>query len=262
MITPLLEKAIAKGQATYSKFTHAMGMFSSVPIPDGKTVIITDVKWNHFLNPYTNDPNTSIKDVFKFNEYQLKVDGKKSLNIMHFRNTVNMILGITQIYDWAGPFGDIITDPFSPFFFPDPPILQDVFFICEEYIKLTVSRNVFMDTSSSTGNYGLLNGSVAEQPMPNGVANEPVLKRLQMNTAAPIATMYYTPPGNKYAGLSNPAGDRNTQSYQQDINALSQIYAPDTGATAQMGFPYISQPLVELGLVTINTNHFDNLANQ
>jgi hypothetical protein len=267
MITPLLEKAIAQGFATYSKFTHAFGMFGGLKIPDGKTCIIVDIKWNQFANPYKNLGNTSLLDFLKYNEYQLKIDGFKSLNYLQYRNVLKLTLASTL----GNAYTDTIDSLFglaavSPVFFTvGPPIQNDVFFICEKYINLTISRNAYMNTLSSAGNYGLLNNSAAEQPKPNGVKDINVLKRLTMTTlafgGAAAATMSYTPPNNDNAGLTIPAGGRNAENYTQDLQDISQIYAPDTGFTATMGLPASTNPLVEFGIVTINTNIWDQLAN-
>jgi hypothetical protein len=257
MITPLLERAIMSGKAVYSKYTHAMGMYGSLKIPEGKIVIILDIKWHSFINPYKNVGTITVKEFFKYNEYQLKIDGFKSHNFMTFRNRItkeDLLLGGVQDTDLISTINGLFYT-----LSPGEPIQQDVYFICEKYIRITISRNAFFNALNST--YSTLNAVAAEQNVPNGVGNVPVLNRLQMASATP-ATMFYTPPGNTNAGLTIPAGGRNAETYTQDLDATnSQIYPPDTGFNATLGTPTLTQPLVEFGIVTINSNEFNNLMN-
>jgi hypothetical protein len=255
MITPLLEKSILSGKASYSKFTVAMGMFGRLAIPEDKLVIITDIKWNQFINPYTNGGGTTIDDFLNWNEYQMKIDAFKSSNIMTYRNNISIVKTNDLIQVSSGSTLTAVMGILH--FIPGPPIIQDVFFICEGHIKITISRNAFRDTLTS--NYGALSQKSTEVNYPGGIKNINVLKRLTMTSATP-QTMYYTPPGDQYAGLATP-GSRNFQNYSQDYDPLSQIYPPDQGVNSTINRPYLTQPLVEFGIVTINTNEYTRLAN-
>lgn len=260
MISQLLERAILRGKATYSKYTHAHGMYGNLLIPEGKVVIIVDIKWHQFINPYKNLGTTTTADFFKFNEYQMKIDGFKSKNFLTYRNYFDTT-GVT-VAQGAIPGSDPVSTYIGNAGFnlkPMPPIIQDVYFICEKFIKITISRNAFFNALVST--YGNLNPVASQENAPNGVGNVNVLRRLQMASATPN-TMFYTPPGNTDAGLALPAGGRNAESYTQDIDATnSQIYPPDTGYNATLAQPTLTQPLVEFGIVTINSNDFDQLMN-
>lgn len=259
MIPYHLERAIMNGVATYSKHTHAMGMYGNFTIPQGKLVIIIDIKWHNFINPYKNAAML-MKEWLKFNEYQMKIDGKKSVNYMTYRNNFSYY---SNLLNSVQPDSQIATAFVNGFFTPNPPVIQDVYFVCEEFIKITISRNVYLD--SFTSNYGVPSQKAAQEKAPNGVQNVPVLKRVEMKSSAPLS-MHYTPPGNIDAGLTNPTGGRNYESYAQDLDPdtvgfLSQIYPPETGFNAVVNQPTLTQPLVEFGVVTINSNEFDKLAN-
>lgn len=145
-----------------------------------------------------------------------------------------------------------------PYIQPERPIIQDVFFICEEFINITISRNIFINDYPGTV-YGLLQPVANQKPAPNGVGNVPVLLNLVMRDVA-TDTMNYVPAKNINAGVTAPI-NRNMESYTQDIAQLSQIYDPSTGFNASIGFPYLTNPLVEFGLVIINTNKWNDLIN-
>jgi hypothetical protein len=261
MITPLLERAIGQGKAYYKKITHAMGGFSSVPVPDGKTIIIVDITWNQFFNPYKNDRDVTLRENLKFSEYQMIVDGKKSRSVFTYRNTtLNNGLSV----DLGGFSIALPTYQWIPYFtfYPSPPIKSDVFLICEQYIDITITRNAYLKTLTPT--YNKLQPAANQRQPPTGlgygVTGINTLLTLKMDSETPN-TMYYTPPNLAGAGASIPAGGRTAINYEIDIDPLSQIYPPGVGFNLEINMPAFTQPLVELGVVIINSNDFDKLMN-
>lgn len=263
MIPALLERAILKGWATYSKFTHAFGMYGSFVIPKGKIVIITDITWHNFLNPVTNNGQTLTRNLRQM-EYQLKVDGKKSVNFLTFRNRIDFYKSATLTAGSDGFLSDDInalvsTD--SLVMQPAAPITKEVYFICEEFLRLTISRNAFVE--SFANDVGLLSQTASQPNLPNGVQNVNVLRRIEMFTFVG-QSQPYTPPNNNECGVAGVVSDRNTETYKQDLanNDESSVYPPQSGGDMDiLNNTVLSTPMVEFGLVTINSNHFDQLAN-
>lgn len=264
MIPVALEKAILNGWADYRKISHAFGTFSEFKIPKNSTVIITDIKWFPFINLLRDAANKNLlkwRDLFKFSEYQLKIDGKKSTNYLHYRNQwqykfTDLPIGTTgfnldDFVDWNNV---------NKYFLPiqADPIIQDVYFVCEDYIKTTVSRNVF--TANTITTFTTLQPEANEQPTPNGIQNMNVLNRVFMDSPS-AQRMAYTPPNkNNIAVLT---GFRNTETYKQDFDPVfSRIQDPSFAElSATINFIYNTTPLVEFGVVTINNTNFDKIKN-
>lgn len=271
MITPLLEKAIGQGKAYYTKYTHAFSTFGSLTIPDDTTIIITDIKWNHFFSARTNSGSETIRDVIRNNEFQLKIDGNKSINYMTYRNKIHLNLFNPTV---AATYGEISLDtPVAELYSGSGgsgvacglfelgnPIIQDVFFICQKFIKLTVTRNAYGD-ATSLGNVGILNTTANEQVPPNGVAGVNLLLSARLDTPAPPTQQVIAPPNRVNANVTTTA--RLHENYVQDINGTySILYSPfNAGLLQTLNVPFATSPLVELGLVIINSNHFDKLMN-
>lgn len=256
MIPQELERLILRGKAVYSVHTHAWSMFGSIPVPPDKLVVITHIKWNYFINPYENaDTASSVRNSCRMNEYQLKIESSKSKTFLQYRNGVGIspLVGGAVTSNWSTLIN------FRPWPFEiTQPDYKHVYIICADYINLTISRNCFIETFAS--NNGALSQSADQESPPNGVNNVTLIRRMTLNSKTP-ATMWNTPAGDSNAGLATP-GNRNTQSYTQDIDpTYSQIYPPDSGVCQTIGFPYVTNPCVEFGLVTINSNEYNNLIN-
>lgn len=262
MITPILERAILKGFASYSRASVAFSSFGVIPIPRNRIVIITDIKWYQFINPRPGFEGQNVREFLKYNEWQLKIDGKKSTNYMQYRNN----------FTWKDMSGGASFVPslnqamaahiggFDAYFFPEPgdPIQDDVYFIAEEYIKLTITRNAFVNAVTST--FAAVTQSASEAPPPNGIGGVNVTLRSQM-TAPNASVMNYTEAA-QYSGLTPPASGRNYDTYRQDVtnpdSIVSDFDVPST-LSSYTNFPFRTYPLVELGIVTINSNDFDRL---
>lgn len=256
MIPQELERLILRGKAAFSVHTHAWSQFGSIQVPTGKVIIITHIKWNYFINPYENaDTANSVRNSLRFNEYQLKVESAKSKTFFQYRNgvAVDPLTGGTSASTWtsiinARPWPWIIL----------PPDYKDVYIVCTDFVKITISRNAFIETFGSSN--GVVSQQAAEENPPNGVNGVTLIRRMALNSKTP-QNMWNTPAGDAYAGLASP-GARNTQSYTQDIDpTYSQIYPPDTGVCQTIGFPYVTNPCVEFGIVTVNSNEYNNLIN-
>lgn len=271
MLSSLLEKAIGSGKAYYTKYTHAFSTFGSLTIPEDTTVVVTDIKWNHFFSGITDNLSSTIRDVIRNNEYQLKIDGNKSVNYMTYRNQININL-----------FNDIASSVYGEISLDTPvlelysgsggsgvacgmlqlgaPIIQDVFFVCQKYVKLTITRNCY-GQQTSVGTVGTLNPSAAEQRLPNGVSNANLLLHATLDSPAPITQMVIAPPNKENANAPNNL--RLHENYIQDINGTYSIcYSPfNAGLLNTINMPFATTPLVELGLVIFNNNNFDKVMN-
>lgn len=266
MITPLLEKAIIKGEASYKRYAHAFGSFGAIPVPDNALMIITDIKWFPFLdpvpvfNPVITPPTW--RRLFRFNEYQLKIDGNISKNYLQFRNEFK--------FEWFGaidpaiqPDLDFIVDPsiLQKYFLPvqGRPIIENVFFPCERFIKLTITRQAYIENIAEI--VGLLETNANEQPAPEGVQDVNVLKRADLTSAGGQKYFYY-PPSFPYAANSVTSG-RKKEAYTHDIDKdyspIQKIGTLTTLLTSD--FIFQCTPLVELGIVTINKAYFDKIKN-
>jgi len=152
MITPILEKAILNGWAKFQIHNHSFSNFGRIIIPKNSTVIITHVLWYPFFNPKkVGLREITYKDLFKYNQYQLKIDGKKSTNYLIYNNGnefQRMTMGAAANIDLTQVIDESVLRRFW-LYLQKNPIHTDTFFICEEYIKLTVTKNVFIDKIAS-----------------------------------------------------------------------------------------------------------------
>lgn len=259
MITPRIEKAILSGWATYQKVNHAFSSFGGVVIPKGKTAIILDVKWNHFFNPYQDEfRKATLHELQKYSEYQLKIDGNKSTNFLIFKNIIDFIItSPTASIDMNLDFGSQ-TDTFKKFvqFKHSLPIQQDVFFVCENYINLTITRNQFINNIAT--DFQPLNPVANQAPVPYGVGQQNLLTSQRSQSIGGIQWVY-TPPNNPNAAPNTFAGiDLQTQSYTQPYDKESLLH----NTKDEEDYIYFANPLVELGIVIFNSNDFDKIANQ
>lgn len=106
MLTPKLEELILCGKAEYNTTVISMGR-GSIEVPDGKTVVITDITYFHFVDARVNeaDPNTpdwngatvhsmslysqQKRDVFGIREWLNKtLDGTPTPGILEDRKNV------------------------------------------------------------------------------------------------------------------------------------------------------------------------------
>lgn len=258
MITPRLEKAILAGWANFKVLNHAFGSFGSVTIPKDNLVIITHVKWNHFFNTYRteNFNQTSLQDLYRYSEYQLKIDGFKSKNFLIFKNQMEFkIMDPTLKIDVTAPISSYI-DNFKKYFFPQhpQPIIQDVFFVCEDYIKLTISRNEYINNINT--DFTTLNPKVNEDVLPTGVGNVNVLKNAEMNSIGG-SKMTYSPPNRINAQPSSFNNPQTMETYSQPYDKNSFM----ANIKGNSDIQYFTNPLVELGIVTFNKNYFDQIMN-
>ena len=266
MIPRKLEEAIIKGWATFQTVSHAFGMFGRLPIADNSIAIITNISWTPFINPIKEQQDEqplTWREFFWYSEYQLKIDGKKSVNYHIFRNQIDWRLTDNGVINLNDPIDPDIVKQFM-YAAPQKPIHVDTYYVCEERIKITISRNVFIDQTLTS--FGLLNNKSGEQNSPNGVGNIPVVRRTDMFSPGG-ADMNYTPPSFEYSGLPNLINIRDRQNYYQD-------YAPLSGFLLESSLsnfstddpivdisPYLKFPLVTFGMVHINKNDFDKLQN-
>ena len=260
MITPRIEKAILSGWATYQKVNHAFGSFGSVTIPKGHTVIILDVKWNHFFNTFRsrNPLDTTLKDLLKYSEYTLKIDGKKSCNYLIFKNRMDFkVLKPDLTISINTSFMDLGES--LQFIFPQhpQPIQQDVFFVCENYINLSVTRNEFINDNNS--DYTTLNPKANQHATPSGLGNLDVTKNLNSKSISGANKYIYQPP-NKVNAEPNTVGTepQTMQSYTQPLDKNSGMSKLD----ANSNLIYFNYPLIEIGYVIFNNNDFDKIMNQ
>ena len=264
-LTGRIEKAILSGWATYRKINHSFGSFGSIAIPKGHTAIILDVSWNHFFDlkfPEQGAPwNVTIGDLIKYSQYQLKIDGKKSVNFLEYNNIIKLQnLNPNLVIDANEPFQNYI-DNLLRYIIPihSQPTLKDVFFICENYKNLTKTKNVFINKRNT--NYNGLNPLADQQPEPNGLGNSEVI--LEAIMESPTGNKFkIIPPTQRNAQpliLPTPPNNFVVENYTHPIEPKQSNLSNFKG-----NFPYFynTQPLIELGIVIFNSNDFDKIANQ
>jgi hypothetical protein len=263
MITPRIEKAILSGWATYRKINHAFSSFGSIAIPKGHTAIILDISWHHFIDvspkPEFSPWLETLENLQKYSEYQLKIDGKKSLNYLEYRNIFKFVITNPRL-------AIDITEPFSAYelilnkyILPihSQPIQKDVFFVCENYINLSITKNVYINNVND--NYTQLNPKANQPPTPNGLGNLPVTTAA--NFFDPLAEGYQLIPtlrentGGPYVA---PIGDQIIENYNHPISKVGNL----STIVGNQPFLYNKTPLIELGIVIFNSNDFDKIANQ
>ncbi len=257
MLTPLLEKAILNGWATFRVHNHAFSNFGRIIIPDNSTVIITHVKWHPFFSPaFENERLATMtwRDFFKYNEFQLKINAKKSINYLIFRNEFD--------YQWTTPtnidLNQLVNiDTIKKFLLimQRRPITTHVYFKCEEYIKLTLQRNTFINKLTDTN--GALNSKTDEQPPQIGLQGVKLLLNTTMNSFN----------GNKQEYVMGSYQDANLTgapiNQTMQANYMQGFADPDSkfSPLEKSLQPYQTHPLVEIGYVVINSNKFDLLQN-
>jgi hypothetical protein len=267
MIPFFLERAILNGWADFQTISHAFSSFGTLPIPNNSTVIITHIKWFPFINPIVlKDENENVitkwKDLFRYNEYQLNIDGKKSNNNLQFRNAFEFkITDLNYSFNLQDPVDENVFNK-QFLFLQAPPIQQDVYFVCEEYIKLSLTRNCYIDPINTV--YNLLQPIANIKDSPVGLKDVNLLLRAEMISPIPNNnTQYYFPATPKLDGFDLADG-RKKNSYTHDIDKdYSQITDLDSATHFFASqYPFATSPLVEFGIVTINNNHFDKIKNQ
>ena len=355
MIPNKLENAILNGWADYKTVSAAFSSFATLPIPDNSTVIITSIKWYPFINPIIKRASdgsivTTWRDLFRYNEYQLKIDGKKSKNFLQYRNefdfksfgingggngvfnfdtsgilsglsngtengsvtgttnqngnatviesgtppppftanianqnfdnnlvTINAVTNTINLNENSNSLGnftfngtgitvnldDVINLESEEFlnFLPlqKAPIIQDVYFTCEEFIKLTVTRNAYINTIQTV--YGALLNTATENAPPDGLQGVNVLLRDFMQSPSGDYQFYY-PATVKFDG-NNANDPQSVEQYKQlidpDFSIISDMQTVTNDLVAR--FPYQTLPLIEFGMVTINNTYWEKIKN-
>lgn len=261
MITPILERAILRGDATYCTWNHAYGMFGRIPMQDGKIAVIEKIIWNNFINPYALIGSGLTFGMFlRYNEYQLKIDGKKSVNYFQFRNHLllskmdNTVINLNT----ALTSTNLATLSFQA----GPPVIIDTFLVCEKRIKLTISRNNWVFSYNNTP--GVLNASAGEAAAPNGVGDITNMLERTEEVAVGAVSEFYTPPSNEFAAIAGAAPNRNHENHFHDFKdkdnagALqSTLTMPGEGFAGLM--QGVTHPLLTLGIVYVNRDIADQL---
>lgn len=262
MITPRIEKALLSGWATYQKVTHAFSSFGSITIPKDHTVIILDVTWNHFWNSYKigEEGETTLADLFRLSEYCLRIDGKKSKNFLIYKNQMDFkVLDPTISIDVNQSLAQLQAEDKIKYIFPrhPQPIQKDVFFVCEQYINLTLTRNSYVRNVQT--DYTLLNPAANQLNEPYGVQNLQVVKSLQADAIGGLRNYLYRPPGKLNSEpVPFPANDQTMFSYTQPTEQSSVFTQPG----ANDNFLFYKFPLVEIGYIIFNNNETDKIMNQ
>lgn len=262
MITPRIEKAILSGWATYQKVSHSISSFGSITIPKDHTVIILDITYNHFWNSYQigKENETTLADLFRLSEYQLQIDGKKSKNFLIFKNIMDFkILNPTIDIDVNATIQQLTIEDKIKYIFPlhAQPIIKDVFFVCEQYINLTVTRNCFVKNIQT--DYAPLNPVANQSGEPSGIGGIAVVKNLRADAILGADNYLYRPP-NKQNSEPNTFGanDQTMFSYSQPYDQSSVFTDP----LPDDNFLLYKFPLIEIGYVIFNNNETDRILNQ
>src|SRR4051812_19045687 len=121
MITPILERALLDGTASFYRHNHAFGMLGRIPMRDGKVAVITSITWTPFIDfPLVNLSNNSWAYFFRNVEFQLKIEGANNMAVYQFRNNIKFAytdptkaLDLTASIT-SGDFKSIILQPGDP----------------------------------------------------------------------------------------------------------------------------------------------------
>lgn len=271
-VTNNLEKLILKGKASYNVYNFSLGMFGAVPITPGNTAIITNITYYPFNNPIKDLSDEMIvsftyRDLLSYIEYQLKIDGKKSKNFHVFRNDYNLnILDPTLTLNLDAKVN--LNNIKNHFLFGTKhPIQIPTYQVCEEYIKLTVSRNAMVNNLNNIA--GVVNETANEENAPNGVQDIKLLLKTQGSDEGGNRWDYFPPTiDNTNEPITN---NRSFENYSQDFYGISatsfngELTPPQdmkgTNEALLHVNPYGTTPLISIGYVLINKNAFDELIN-
>ena len=196
--------------------------------------------------------------LFRYSEYTLKIDGKKSLNYLIFKNRIDFkVLDPTLVIDVQAQINTYV-DKLKKYVFPQhpQPIQEDVFFVCENYINLSVTRNEYIN--DITTDFSTLNPKANQPIIPQGLGNLSVLKTLKGNSINGLKYNYQPPNKVNAEPLTLAVENQTMQSYTQPLDKGS-VFSDPKGNSDYIYFQY---PLVELGYVIFNNNDFDKIMNQ
>lgn len=213
MITPILEKLLFTGGAKNKTFTMAYGSYAHLDIPDNSFIVIHKIIFYPFLNPRKYNPRElgfpvqTWKDFLNDCEYQLKIQSDKENPFLYqFRNGVN----VQFIKNNFNLDENIDPDQFNKYTIltPKEPIILDTFITSYDYFNFTLTRNA---GQINNVNYNTVNEYANEDPLPIGIANQPVL--LSADLSATFQVTNYNPPTPKEVnGYILPGA--NTVNYQ------------------------------------------------
>jgi len=205
MITPILEKLILSGEAIVKVHNHGVSGVGTITVPDGKTIIITQIIWN----PFIDVKDTATKNYSIFNEsgsflHTLKMRNKQDRHAYTFRDTLKSTPYIT----------DTLTGKTSNIFHAERPTVIDTFLKFNGEVQIDVSRG--RDYSRWNVTHGLL-PSVSNEPTARegyGTVDSPVFLRgtpvtlvdFLYLTASPAPPREVVPLGFKRSGIAPPYG--------------------------------------------------------
>jgi len=272
-VTNNLERLILQGKATYNVYNFAFGMFGAIPITPGNTAIITNITYYPFLNPINifreGEAEGTWRNLLSYIEYQLKIEGKKSINFYQFRNEFNITFLNSTVNINLDDNIDLEFLQNYCLFGTKHPIQIPTYQVCEEFIKLTVSRNALVNYINPASGY-VNNANANESIAPQGVEDINVLLKAQMFDHSANQQDYF-PPNIENSGLPITF-NRSLENYSQDLHFadadgfLNSQLSPlqdmiGTNPSLPHVNPYGSYPLISLGYVLINKNAFDELMN-
>jgi len=196
--------------------------------------------------------------LMQLSEYTLKIDGKKSCNYLIFKNRMDFkILKPDLTISINTSFKDL-ADNLQYIFLQHPqPIQQDVFFVCENYVNLTVTRNAYVRNVAT--DYAVIAPQANQSPTPYSIGNQPIVKNLRADAIGGGTNYVYRPP-NRINAEPNTLGTfgQMMESYTQPIDQFSVM----SNVPANSKTLYFQFPLVEIGYIIFNNNDFDKIMNQ
>lgn len=87
-MSEFLQKLVLKGKAESRTLSCYGANFYALEIPSKQTIVVTQIDWFPFVN--IPDVSNTIRDLMRFNQYQLKLADDKSSNFLHFVNDFNL----------------------------------------------------------------------------------------------------------------------------------------------------------------------------
>jgi len=166
MITPILEKLILTGEAKVKIHNHGVSGAGTILVPDGKTIIITQIIWNPFVDVYDSEAQQQLlfnnSDSFL---HTLKLRNKQDRYAYTFRDTLKSTPYITAP----------ATGKTSNIFHAERPTVLDTFLKFNGDVQIDIKKAVLYN-----------NWLIDINSMP-AQSNEPPMREGYGTTAMPVA---------------------------------------------------------------------------
>lgn len=255
VVSPALEKLILCGKAEYKTFGGRFSSNYKMKIPNGCTVIVTNIIWNNFLQTFEeNDP--TIQEYFNNNAYQLRFyDTNRTYNHIHLRN--HLLFSSANNNNWTA------TNTMSSILaraavLPGPPIQIECYFVHKKYLEINLIKHEKADLF--TFNFGQIDqaGEIDRPPIDTGGPGGLNTVKYARNNITDTVENY--PQSLDFTTAPVPASNLYGNDY---IQLNNQRYQMNNPAVYPANMKESSTPLFTVGYVLIrDENVFSTLADE